>query len=345
MAETVNIGEIANRLSDDIFKYFGWETHPKRDDNFPCSNPDHTVKSEKAKKGAAEQAHALKQKATHPGDVVFHYSDPYLGRRIYLHTDLKSYAKSSISSIKVRAAIESLAMTVECARSSEQWRSKYSVPDDENFDVRGLLFVHNHDGLYMDSFDEVISKTNLSTVPIAPNVYIHLLGPHDISRLFTIANDIIRLQYTKTLPERYSFYYPDLTLWRRHGDVFSQPATIEVMTAPYFIITYEVGNKSPPGYLIYYNRSGSTVEEFEYFLDSLARYQLLEPGKLIRVRTVARAMHENHLSNFKAAVQRYAKSWGFDESRTQILENIQLHPVTAVSTTYSAPNMGWKERK
>lgn len=338
MAETVNIGEISNRLSEDIFKHFGWTAHPKRDDNFPCVNANHTVKS---KSGNGEEQ-KIKLKKTHPGDVVFYYADPYLRQRVYLHTDLKSYAKESVSSIKLRSAIESLAMTVECGRSSDVWRRKYSVPEGESFDLRGLLFVHNHDGKYMDDFDETVKKTNLGTIPIAPGIYIHLLGPHDISRLFTIANDIIRLKYEKVLPEKYSFYYPDLVMWHRGGDVYAQPATIEALTAPYFIINYEGNDKLSSGYLIYYNRMGASVEEFQYFLDSLSRYQLLEPDKFIRIRMVSKNPHEDYLSNFDAAKQQYARAWGFDMSRMNILDAMQLSPVTAVASTYSAPKIGWR---
>jgi hypothetical protein len=186
MGETVNISEIADKVSADIFSHFGWKSHPKKNDNFPCVNSDHMTggKSPKAK-------------TAHPADVVFYYNDPYLGRRIYLHTDLKSYGKASITMTGLRAAIESLAMTVSCARVSEAWRTKYASAADEQYDVRGLLFVHNHDGQFAGAFDEVIKKTNLSTIPVEPNVYIHFLGPSDISRLFTVANDIIRLQHQK----------------------------------------------------------------------------------------------------------------------------------------------------
>jgi hypothetical protein len=334
MGETVNISEIADKLSADIFKYFGWKAHPKKNDNFPCVNASHTTggKSPKPKK-------------EHPADVVFYYDDPYLGRRIYLHTDLKSYGKDAITMTKLRSAIESLAMAVSCARVSSAWRTKYSISDEDNYDVRGLLFVHNHDGKFTGVFDEVVAKTNLSSIPVEPNVYIHFLGPSDISRLFTIANDIVRLQHQQTLPESYSFYYPDLVLWRRHGDVFNQPATIECLTAPYFVITYESKDKSPPGYLIYYNRSGESVGEFEYFIDSLSRYQMLEPGKFIRVRIVAATPNDEHLSHFDAAKIRYARAWGFDQSRVAILDDIKLERVTAVATTYSAPVIGWRAPK
>lgn len=343
MAETVNIGEIANKLSEDIFQSFGWKAHPKRDDNFPCGDPEHLVKEGASKKKTSKGEPAkAKKKDSHPGDVVFFYQDPYLGKKIYLHTDLKSYAKESVSSIKLRAAIESLAMTVECARNSDHWRTKYSILNDEDFEVRGLLFVHNHDGQYVNDFSETVKKTNLATVPIPANVYVHFLGPHDINRLFTIANDIMRLQHQSTLPAKYSFYYPDLMMWKRHGDVFSQPATIETLTSPYSIITYETGDKSPPGFLIYYNRNGASVDEFVYFLDSLSKYQMLEPGKLIRIRIVSRSPHDEFMSNFKAAISQYAKAWGFDEARTQVLQDIKIERVTAVASSYSAPFIGWR---
>ena len=77
MAETVNIGEIAPKISKEIFKHFLWGKHQKHDDNFKCTNTNH--KNDKKK-----------PKASHPGDVVFYYDDPYLGKTIYLHTDLKS---------------------------------------------------------------------------------------------------------------------------------------------------------------------------------------------------------------------------------------------------------------
>ncbi|PHM21277.1 MAG: hypothetical protein CK604_02465 [Curvibacter sp. PD_MW3] len=334
MAETVNIGEIANRLSEDIFKFFLWKTHPRRDENFKCNNPEHLTGGNKPK-----------QKDTHPADVIFYYEDPYLGRRVYLHTDLKSYGKDSIGTVKLRAAIESLAMSVECAKGSAQWRQIYSATTEDQFDIRGLLFVHNHDKGYEGNFQKAVEATDLSSIPIAPHIYIHFLGPADVSRLFTIANDIIRLQYEKLLPDNYSFYYPDLVMWRRQGDVWGQAATIEALTAPYFMIKYPAREKIQSGYLIYYNRRGETPEEFEYFLDSLSRYQMLVHEEFIRVRIVHVDPHPNFLSNFKAATEKYARAWGFDPKRIEVLEAIDVKPVTAVATTYSAPYIGWRAPK
>jgi hypothetical protein len=356
MSETVNIGVIAERISEEIFKFFGWKAHERQNDNFPCTNPSHTIKPKVPRpskallsKKTASKAHIkvpeAKPKLTHPGDVVFNYFDPYLKARIYLHTDLKSYAKDSISVQKMRTAFESLAMTVDCARQSSHWREKYSVPSDEKYFVRGLLFVHNHDGQYHDKFDKVVASTNIGTISIAPNVYIHFLGPHDIARLYTIVNDVIRLQHQQMLPMKYSFYHPDLVLVHRQGDIYEQPATIENLTAPYFIIVYEQGPKSPPGYLVYYNRGGKSVEEFQYFLDSLSRFQMLEDNKSIRIRMVSKDIAENWQSNFKSAKERYAKEWGFDQSRVRVLDAIVISTVTAVASAWSAPDFGWREEQ
>ena len=73
MSETVNISEIAAKLSKEIFRHFLWNAHQKHDDNFTCTNPEHKSEGKNPK-----------QKATHPGDVVFSYDDPYLGKPIYL---------------------------------------------------------------------------------------------------------------------------------------------------------------------------------------------------------------------------------------------------------------------
>lgn len=334
MAETVNIGEIANRLSTDIFEHFHWNIHPRRDDNFQCINPAHMTA------GRGKQPPA--KKSTHPADVVFSYEDPYLGRTIFLHTDLKSYGKDSIGTGRLRSALESLAITVECARVSEEWRTRYSNNDGTPFEIRGLLFVSNHDHKYEADFQQVVERANLSTLDVPANVYLHFLGPADISRLFTICNDLIRLKYEKTLHEGYTFYYPDLVIWRRHGDVWNQAATIEALTAPYFIIKYQGTPKSPSGYLIYYSRKGDSAQEFEYFLDSLSRFQMLEPNELIRVRMVHPDPNPDYQSNFRVAANRYARAWGFDQARTSVLEGIKIGPVTSVATTYSVANIGWR---
>ena len=330
MAETINIGEIATKISKDIFKHFQWETHQKRDDNFSCSNEKHV-------------GDGGKSKDTHPGDVVFCYEDPYLGRRIYLHTDLKSYATDTISATKLRSAFKSLCMTIECAKESQEWRLKYSVDASEQHEVRGMLFIHNYDNGYDKLFYETIDKVDLQALPVAPGSILHFLGPYDIQRLYSIGNDIIRLKSDGELPNDYTFYYPDLVMSRRQGDVWAQPATIESMTGPYLIIKHKATESCGSGYVIYYNRPGETPEEFEYFLDSLSRYQMLDSGEKIRIRMTNGNAVNDLKSIFQTAKNKYVKAWGFDPAREAILNQIEIDRITCVTNTYNPGDMGWRE--
>lgn len=197
MAETIGISEIAEKISDEIFSHFLWEIHPRRNDNFQCKNANHTSAS-----GT--------QKTTHPGDVIFHYEDPYLGKRIFLHTDLKSYSEASVNKSQLTGALQSLSMAVECANQSAHWREKYSVDNSQPHEVRGLLFVHNYTKGYEKSFHDLIASIKLDKLPLPPNLVLHFLGPRDVNRLWTIVNDIIRLIGTKKISDSYTFFYPDL---------------------------------------------------------------------------------------------------------------------------------------
>lgn len=332
MAETANIGEIAPRLSKEIFKYFLWEKHQKHDDNFKCTSGNHK-----------NDGKPPKPKASHPGDVVFHYDDPYLGKTIYLHTDLKSYATDSINSTKLRGAFKSLCMTVECAKESSEWRDKYSVLESDAHEVRGLLFIHNHDNGYDKPFYDAIAKMDLTSLPVSPGTFIHFLGPHDIQRLYSISNDIMRLKSEEELPKEYTFYYPDLVLFRRHGDGSGQAATIESLTGPYLIIKHGAAENCAPGFVIYYNRPGDSPEEFEYFLDSLSRYQMLEADQKIRIRVTKGDAINDLKAIFEKAKRKYAKAWGFDPAREALLDKIEIDRITSVTSTYNPGDMGWRE--
>lgn len=329
MAETVNIAEVAQKLSKDIFKHFRWHMHPLRDVNFDCVSDSHTAGKEGSKK----------KKASHPTDVVFSYDDPYLGKRVNLLTDLKSYASSTITHIKIRSALASLALAVECASVSEDWREKFIDPKEIN-EIRGLLFVHNHDKNYGGEFYKGIQRVQTSTLPIARGSTLHYIGPFDIQRLFTIANDIMRLGYQGEISSKYTFYYPDLVMYRRHGDVWDQPATVEALCGPYIIMKDE--GSSGLGYVIYYNRSGSTVEEFVYLIDCFSRYQMLDSNEYIRLRIVNPEADGDVKSRFHTASQQYARAWGFDPERVAMLEKIEVERIGAVSDNYDPGDIGWR---
>jgi hypothetical protein len=330
MAETSNVSAIASRISDDIFRYFYWTTHPKKDDNFICSNPEHKSSDDSPK-------------ATHPGDVVFFYQDPYLQKAIYLHTDLKSYADKSITTRMLKSALHSLCMTVECANQSKDWRNKYSVDTSDPHEVRGLLFVHNWTKGYDKPFYEAIARVDLHNLPVAPGTILHYLGPHDIQRLYSIGNDIVRLVHSDRLPKNYTFYYPDLMLFRRHGEIWEQPATIEALTGPYLILKHGAAEKVDQGYVIYFNRPAATPEALLYLLDILSRYQMLESNELIRIRLTNVDVPDDMRSAFLIAKQRYARDWGFDPVRERLLSAIEIDTITSVTDTYNPGATGWRE--
>jgi len=330
MAETGPTAEIARKVCDEIFGNFFWDVHPRIDANFKCTNEHHRTPTDKPKK-------------THPADVVFSYVDPYLNQRTYLLTDMKSYATDSISSSMLRGALKSMCMSVECAQTSSEWRQIYSITDDEEHDVQGFLFVHNHDRGYENKFADAMDRVSVTALPVAANTVIHFMGPNDISRLYSISNDLIRLKYTKLLPEiEHTFYYPDLVLTRRHTDTWSQPATVELLMSPFFIIKHGVTDKVGPGYLIYYNRAGESSEEFEYLFDCICRFQMLENSQLLRIRSCFRTPNPMMLSNLEAAKKKYSKAWGFDQLRTELLARITIEMITTVADTFNPGNVGWR---
>jgi len=326
VAETANIAEIASKISKEIFKVFKWEMCPRRDENFSCVTDLHLKKGQVAK--------------THPADVVFSYQDPYLTRQIYLHTDLKSYGKSSITQTSVRTALRSLAETIECAAHSPEWRAKYCV--EESHEVRGLLFVHNHDNKYKSLFSELMSKIDTTSLPIAQKNIIHILGPTDIGRIYSIAHDIGAMKAELEIFNDYTFYYPDLILRHRHGDIWNRAATIESLTGPFFIVKHNGAGSNLPGFIVYYNREGATVEEFEYLIDCMSRFQLLESGQSVHVRCVFSDASSILKSNFATAVNRYAKAWGFEAERQKVLEAIEIDRINTFISNYNHGDIGWR---
>ncbi|UOD27676.1 hypothetical protein INH39_19450 [Massilia violaceinigra] len=339
MAETVNTAEIAKKISSDIFNVFHWHVVPQEDANFECVLEHHLTKG------------GDKKKSTHPCDAIFYYLDPYLNKVVYFHTDLKSYAKSSIQIGKVREALNSLAMTVECAHVSTEWKKKFPRNDDENFDIRGLLFVANHDNKAPLSFGAHLSNISKSNLNIAKDQILHVLGPKEISELYSVATDIKLLIFDKKLPPLYRFFYPDLTLWKRHTtDDQRTAATIETLMSPYFILKHEALKDDTgepiqrPGCIVYYSRNGATVEEFIYLLDSLLRFQLVSAKEQVRIRVFNRDIDAYMKNNFAKAKERYCQSWGFDGDRESEIKDITIDAISKIEPNYSPDDMGWKNK-
>jgi len=323
MSETGNIEELAKIVSSDIFKWFKWNTCALKDEDWQCVIDKH-------------------KKKTHPADVVYYYDDPYSGDVIYVNTDLKSYKKGSISSTSISSALNSLSMAVECANVSEDWQNKYLV-NDIGFDhVVGMLFIFNHDDEFDKELVDVIEAIEFDKINIPENVRLVIFDPQKIRTLVNIVTDMKGLVADDLLPRtEYTFFYPDLVMAKRHGEEWSQPASIEALTSPWLIIKHRATHEIEEGYVIYYHMSGDTVDEFVYLIDAMSHYQMLLSNKPIRVRFTNPG--KDAANNFTKAKLEYLKMWGADEAREMQLNRIDARRIARVVSNYCPMEIGMRD--
>jgi len=318
MAETAEIAKVADKISREIFGVFGWIRRPHTDLNFPCNIEEH-------------------KKRTHPSDVVFSYSSPVEENRIYLNTDLKSYARDTISSTKLSSAINSLITAVDCANVNPTWRERY-VGDDTNFDVHGLLFIYNHDNGYDDEgWDHLRTDARIYLSKLKKKHRLYVIGPPDIKYLLSVADDITRQRGNadKELPdaEHCSFHYPDMTILRvkRNHD---PAATLEVLTSPWQVLRYKNGGKekNQSGAFCYYRGKGETVDEFKFLLDYLFRYGLVADGHRISIRMPF--AESDSSGRFLTAKEQYCKDHHNLPEFKERLDRVTLFQVARVREVF-----------
>ncbi|TDM51490.1 hypothetical protein [Aliivibrio fischeri] len=350
MAETSNIAVMAEKISDELFKYFKWERLIPRDMNFACH------------KGKQHQT-GQSPKVTHPVDVVFKYTDPYSGTDIILNTDLKSYKSGSITPSSVRDAIYSLAMTIDCADGSDEWKTRYSM-DSDDYEIRGMLFVYNHDGEYDKSFkdafkpkvkgDRLVGGIKISNVPLREGQQLHIMEPLLIQYMRTIISDMDKLHRKGEFPEsEYSFYYPDLLLNKLRGDTKNHPATIELISGPYMLIKHNeikkycevddcVKVRCKQGFIIYYNQKGENPMEFVYLFDLLRNLQLLRGDDKIRIRVAHREPFKDINSIYNTAKSIYINSLGGDSFKENVLKSIEFDVIEQTKDIFCTNDIGWR---
>lgn len=342
--ETANIAAVAKKVSKDIFSIFKWELIPLYDENFPCHKTE---------------SHKLGRKRTapkHPTDVVFRYFDPYLNLYVYLNTDLKSYGKTSITPQRIKTALVSLARTIECAESSQEWQKKY-VLDEEEFEVRGMLFVYNHDGTYENDFFDHCKQIKLDDLQLAEGQILHIIEPTRIWYLCSVVHDIQTLQSQASFPmdkALYSFVYTDLTIHKAHGIPAIRPATIETLCSPFMIIKHQEyeftvtanakvnSTKVCGGYVIYYSRQGDTHYEFLYLIDALSRLHILKDDQKVRIRVVNPEPSPQIISNYERGKKLYLQEFGEDSYTSSILEAIEFEVVNYVVPAYMPGHLAWE---
>lgn len=325
MAETINIGEMAEKISDEIFKEFLWEMLPSTNMNWKCVTKAHNKK-------------------THPSDVVYTYKEPYKNIRTYINTDLKSYAKGTINKTNILTAIESLAKSISCADISTEWQKLYKY-HEENFQIYGLLFIFNHDDEFDKDFKEMMHKAMKKHSTFDNDKRIFILGPADICYLKTIVNDIKVLRGDSKISscDKCNFYYPDLINSRLNWSDEQRASTLEMLTSPYQILEYEIPDKvGTKGIKFYYRRTGETIEEFIYLFDYLLHYQILENNSIEEIEFRMPNPSKFTPSLFEAAKVEYASRFSDDENFSKRLSKVKYTTINSIITKYNEVEIGMR---
>lgn len=312
---------MAEEVSKGIFSIFGWDKRPHRDQNWAC-----VVKSHK--------------KRTHPSDAVFSYESPLEHGRVYLTTDLKSYAAATINKEKIEDALKSLSMSAECANQSEEWQQLYSDPES-NYRVYGMLFIYNHDGEYDKNFSKVLALANQSIPKVKANYRMFVFGPSEITYLYNVANDILRKRGAGELPgaKHCTYYHPDLVRARVTSNTL-KAATAEMLLSPWQILEFgatEVTNNQR-GYVVYYREPAASVDELKFLIDYFFRYQLVADSVRIEIR--APFADPKASSYFATAKEQYAREYFNFPEFAKRLEQITFSSIPTVLSQFSTTELG-----
>ncbi|SPY32409.1 hypothetical protein [Pasteurella canis] len=335
MGETVNKSKIAEQIGIRIFKSLFWEICPPTNINFSCSCPRPKEKIDKNKDKVYHN-----NRGTHPMDASFTYIDPYLGRRIYLNTDFKSYSRSSIQPSQIKDDLTSLSETISCAQDSDDW-AKYVGCIDQIKEVRGLFFLYNSDYEYKHDINYIFSKIDIGKIPLEKNQYIHFLDPLTINRIYSMVRDLENLK--NDLYDEYSFFYPNHRLSKNViSNTFNPPlpCTIEMACSPYTVIKYRKADIE--GFLIYYNEKGDTKEEFLYLFDYLTSVQIPFDVNL-KIRATNVNVSNLIANNFLIAKKTYLQDWNFSDSIVESLKGLEIEIIDQNTPNFIKTLQGWEE--
>jgi hypothetical protein len=316
MAETKNIATMASLLSDDLFGEFLWERVGPTDTNWACED------------------HEKHQANTHPSDVVFFYDNPYSLARTYVNCDLKSYASGSITKSKITSAVESLARSLSCAEKSAEWQKRF-VHDHVNHEICGLLFVYNHDGVYDRDFKGMLNEAKPKTLDIPKQSKLVVLGPADIFWLNNVSYEINRMRGKGLIPsrEQCQFFYPNLVRRANVQPDQGRAATLGMLTSPWIILQYLTPKEQRKTILIFYRRSGASVQEFLYLIDYLMHYQLIQADIDLHLRTLETDVEAAAI--FGKAKQEYTEECENSSEIKSRLDAISYGQIAEIHTKFS----------
>lgn len=323
MSETKHISAMAEKVADNLFSIFKWKRKVASDHSWDCDSPDE---------------HGGKK--DHPSDCVFYYRDPYDDEVKYINTDLKSYAKGSITKEQINKAVHSLSYATNCAPYNENWKKLFNPIG--KFSVLGMLFVYNHCGSYNGDFNDIVAEIDSESNHLDNGKMVSILSPYKITTLNSIASDMKVMIGNDELPRqnKFSFYHPNEMLIKNHfDDDYSEPATINVLTSPWIIVKHADCEKEKAGYLIYYTKDGSEQEEFEYFIDALSYYQIIDNTNNVRIKLTQKNSYA--ALNLLNAISKYYKALGRDDEEAIALANTMVKgTIDRVNPQFSSIEIG-----
>ncbi|MEF3698140.1 hypothetical protein [Desulfolutivibrio sp.] len=288
MAETANIAKMAEIISAEIFSDLGWERTGPVNENTDCIDESHIQK-------------------THPADVVYRYYEPYEDKITHVLCDLKSYSKGTISKDKIKKAIVSLNAALTCARKNINWKSKY-IFTEKNINIKGMLFIYNHDNEFKDNFAELFSEAT-ENITIDNGNKILVLGPKKIVYLCNIVSNMQRLRGKKLLPDdNCGFFYPEQLVRKIYHDPSNLPLTLEQIGGSFHVLRYTENTYSSTisGLDVYIEDKEHEFENFQHLFDYLRRYNCLQSVRRVRIFVP----FENKLThtNFEKALKIYEET-------------------------------------
>lgn len=323
MAETEAIARMAEMLSEELFGVYGWKRTGPINCNWKCVNPDYH-----------------KKRKTHPSDVVYYYDHPYSGDRIYINTDLKSYAGSSIKAGQIATALNNLCHSVECCNSSMEWQNHY-IHENVNPIINGLLFILNHDSNYGADFDSLLTKVAVDTKRLPRSSKTIVFGPRKIEILNTIANDIQR-HLGKVRAEAHEFFYPDQSMVSKVLPEWKAAATLEMLASSIVVMKYKKSSDSKKfSLIIYYSRHGSTREEFVYLISYIFNYQLFQNADEVLVKIVGK-VDPSAFSNFSKAKEKMSEEMNLGDD-SEAFTKLKLESIGNVIPLYIENEIGMRD--
>jgi hypothetical protein len=322
MGESDNISKIATKVANELLLPVGWRMFGGVNFNFPC------VEEEKNRKSAK-----------HPCDVVFGYDDPYQPKTVYFLTDLKSYNRETLKDkAKLRKAIENLAKSVSCGWKSPTFQRNFPTG---TWELHGLLFVYNHDGLFDRDFYEHIfeAKKRDLNLPIRSRLFV--IGSEDIQFYYDVLNDLERELGKANIQNNLHFFYPN-QIERIPTLNFYPSATIELLKSPFITVCSKQNASVERKAWLYYRGAGETPKEFEYLLDYCFRYSLVEDASSLEIRMPYPAA--DYQNNFAVAQNNFIQHFYNADAAFTKVQQIKVARVTETRVIYTEYEIGMEAR-